>query len=134
MNRFVFLFLFFASASPAFTQGVDALAIKKAKGIRDANNAQQGAVPAQPVAPGTAAPSTNAPRGIDPGQQANIDKLASDISDIKAGVRVSLDQRKQIHADALVLAKGAVKPFGQSLNPGLSWSLSTAAAASSRVR
>jgi hypothetical protein len=117
MNRFAFLFfsLLLISASPVFAQGVDALAIKKAKGIRDANNAQQGATPAPPVAPGAAASATNAPRGIDPAQQANIDKLAADFSDIKTGVRVPLDQRQQILADALVLAKGAAKPSGQSL-------------------
>lgn len=119
MNRFVssllFLLLLLVGASPVLSQGVDALAIKKAKGIRDANNAQQGATPAQPAAPGGAAPSANAPRGIDPAQQARIDKLADDFSEIKAGVRVPLDQRLQIQADALALARGAAKPSGQSL-------------------
>jgi hypothetical protein len=119
MNRFVafllFLPLLFTGAAPGFAQGVNALAIGKAKSIRDANNAQQGVAPAQPGSPVSAAPATNAPRGIDPAQQANIDKLGDDLAAIKAGVRVPLDQRQQIQADALVLAKGAAKPSPQSL-------------------
>jgi hypothetical protein len=135
MNRFVFSLLFSAilliAASPAFAQGVNELAIQKAKRIRDANNAQQGATPAQPAAPapGASSSATNAPRGIEPAQQANIDKLASDISDIKPGVRVPLDQRQQIQSDALVLAKGAAKPSPQSLT-NLVRHLSTALAGS----
>jgi hypothetical protein len=123
MNRFVAsslcLLLFLTLATSVFAQGVDVIIKNKARAIRDANNAQQGVVPAQPAAPapgsGPGASATNAPRGIDPAQQANIDKLASDISDIKPGVRVPLDQRRQISADALILAKGAAKPSGQSL-------------------
>jgi len=120
MNRFIAASLFFlalmAGTLPAFAQGAQGAIIKnKALGIRDANNAQQGVTPAPPAAPASAAPATNAPRGIDPAQQANIDKLAADISDIKPGVRVPLDQRQQIQADALLLAKGAAKPSSQSL-------------------
>jgi hypothetical protein len=122
MNRFVapslFLLLFLACASSAFAQGAEVIMKNKARAIRDANNAQQGVVPTQPAAPAPGAPgasATNAPRGIDPAQQANIDKLAADFSDIKPGTRVPLDQRQQIQADALILAKGAAKPSGQSL-------------------
>jgi hypothetical protein len=121
MNRFVVALLFVAflylAACPAFAQGVNELAVQKARKIRDANNAAQGVTPAQPVAPqpGASSSGTNAPKGIDPAQQANIDKLASDISDIKPGVRVHLDQRQQIQTDALVLAKGTAKPSGQCL-------------------
>jgi len=119
MNRLAFLFLLlvFAGTSPAFAQA-DVIIKNKAKAIRDANNAQQGVVSPQPAAPAPGAPpssATNAPRGIDPAQQANIDKLEADIAAIKAGVRVPLDQRKQMQDDALLLAKGAVKPSGQSL-------------------
>jgi hypothetical protein len=121
MNRFVVLslslLLFATAASPVFGQGAEVIIKNKAKAIRDANNARQGIEPNQPAAPAAPAPgstATNAPRGIDPAQQANIDKLTDDIASIKPGVRVPLDQRAQIQADTLVLAKGA-KPSGQSL-------------------
>ena len=121
MNRFVVfsisLLLFATTASSLFGQGAEVIIKNKAKAIRDANNARQGIDPNQPAAPAAPAPgstSTNAPRGIDPAQQANIDKLTEDIASIKPGVRVPLDQRAQIQADTLVLAKGA-KPSGQSL-------------------
>ena len=93
-----------------------ALIQNKARAIRDANNARQGIDSTQPAAPVFAPGSTatNTPRGIDPAQQANIDKLAEDIASISPGVRVPLDQRAQIQADTLVLAKSA-KPSGQSL-------------------
>ena len=122
MNRFVALslsvLLFATATSSLFGQGAQAVIIQnKAKAIRDANNARQGidsTQPAAPAAPAAGSTTTNAPRGIDPAQQANIDKLTEDIAAIKPGVRVPLDQRAQIHADALVLAKSA-KPSGQSL-------------------
>jgi hypothetical protein len=119
MNRFaaLFLLLLMAGTSSVFAQA-DVIIKNKAKAIRDANNAQQGVTPAQPAAPAPGAPAasgTNAPRGIDPAQQANIDKLADDFSGIKAGVRVPLGQRTQMQADMLALAKGTVKPSGQSL-------------------
>jgi hypothetical protein len=122
MNRFVVLslsvLLFGTATSSLFGQGAQAVIIQnKAKAIRDANNARQGidsTQPAAPAAPAAGSTTTNVPRGIDPAQQANIDKLTEDIAAIKPGVRVPLDQRAQIHADALVLAKSA-KPSGQSL-------------------
>jgi len=109
--------LWLAGFSSAHAQGVDVLAKQKARNIRDANNAQQGVTPAQPgaPAPGTGAASgTNTPRGIDPSQQARIDKLAEDILQIKPGTKVTLDMRTQIETDALALAKGSAKP-GQTL-------------------
>ena len=121
MKRFVvlsFSLLLFATRNfPLFGQGAQGALIKnKARAIRDANNARQGIDSTQPAAPAAAPGSAaaNAPRGIDPAQQANIDKLADDIASIKPGVRVPLDQRAQIQADTLVLAKSA-KPSGQSL-------------------
>ena len=119
MKRFVvlsFSLLLFATAtSPLFGQGAQgALIQNKARAIRDANNARQGIDSPQPAAPAPGSTATNAPRGIDPAQQANIDKLAEDIANIKPGVRVPLDQRAQIQADTLVLAKSS-KPSGQSL-------------------
>jgi hypothetical protein len=138
MNRLVvfslFLLLFVTAASPGFGQA-DVIIKNKAKAIRDANNARQGIEPNQPLAPAAPAPgqgnasATNAPHGIDPAQQANIDKLAEDLAAIKAGVRVPLDQRAEIQTNVLALAKGTVKPSGQSVT-NLVKSLSLALAGS----
>ncbi len=124
MNRFIafllFPLLFAVCALPAFGQA-DVIIKNKAKAIRDANNARQGIEPNQPVAPAAPAPGaangtgTNAPHGIDPAQQANIDKLAEDLASIKSGVRVPLDQRSQLLTNILTLAKGSTKPSGQSV-------------------
>lgn len=110
-------FLLITSATPGLAQGVYSVAKGKARNINNQNNAAQGVAPAQPAAPatGAAGTSTNAPKGIDPAQQANIDKLASDFAEIKPGVRVPLDQRKQIVTDTLKLAKGTAKPSPESL-------------------
>lgn len=110
----LFLLLLLGGTTHVFAQA-DVIIKNKAKAIRDANNAQQGVPPPQPAAPGAPGSSTNAPRGIDPAQQAKIDKLESDLSGIQAGVRVPLDHRKEIQESVLALAKGAVKPSGQSL-------------------
>lgn len=117
MNRFIvsslFLSLCLAGTSPVLAQqGVNAIAKARARSLANGGTAQP--PPPQPGAPAPGT-STNAGGGISAEQQANIDKLASDISDIKAGVRVPLDQRQQIQTDALVLAKGAAKPSGQSM-------------------
>lgn len=123
MNRLVVFpllaLLFALGTSPVFGQA-DVIIKNKAKAIRDANNARQGIEPNQPAAPAAPAPgagsaATNSgPHGIDPTQQANIDKLTEDLGAIKAGVRVPLDQRAQMHTNVLVLAKSA-KPSGQAV-------------------
>lgn len=120
MKRLVvisFIFsLFITGAAPGFAQGVYSAAKGRARNVNDANNAAQGITPAQPGAPAAGgAASTNAPKGIDPAQQANIDKLAADFSEIKPGVRVPMDKRQQMQADTLALAKGTAKPSGESL-------------------
>jgi hypothetical protein len=122
MKRFVvcslFLLLLIAGISPAFAQA-DVIIKNKAKAIRDSNNARQGIDTAPPVAPAPVAPSasaTNAPRGIDPAQQAKIDKLENDISGIQAGVRVPLDRRKEIMDDTAALVRTTIKPSPSSVS------------------
>ena len=95
------------AAGSSFGQGADYLIKKKAMDLRDKNNAAQGVTPAAP-APG-AAPS--APQqGMNPAQQALLNKLQADLAEIKAGTPVSAEFKKKLNTDLTNLAKGVTKP------------------------
>ncbi len=109
MKTLLLTLLLILTAAPHLrAQGAQGVLIKnKAKDIRDRNDAAQGVE--APAAPGAAA-TPGAPRGLDPGQQQKIDKLAEDLGKIATGATVAAEVRKTIQTDLTNLAKGEVKP------------------------
>jgi hypothetical protein len=88
----------------------------RAKQQRDINNQQQGITPAAPTTqpgPGTyqAPGSPSAPKpGINPAQQALIDRLETDLHVLKPGVPATPQNKTGLQTDIESLAKGADKP------------------------
>ena len=109
MKTLIFCLLILSAATGnLLAQGAQGVLIKnKAKDIRDNNNASQGV--ATPGAPAAGAVPAG-PRGIDPVQQQNIDKLGEDLGLIKPGVSVSAEQKKTLQGDLTILAKSEPKP------------------------
>ena len=99
-----------AGTLSATAQGSDIIIKQRAEQIRDANNVQQGIAP-PPAAPAyTPPPAPPVPQGPSAAQQQLIDKLATDLALIKPGDAVTPEQKQQLQADFLALAKGMAKP------------------------
>jgi hypothetical protein len=106
-----------ASVSSANAQS-DVIAKQRAKGIRDANNAQQGVPSAAPTAPpaSSSAPSLapSGPQGISPVQQQKIDKLEAGLSSIKTGTQLTTEQQQLLQSNVLDLVRGT-RPSKESI-------------------
>jgi hypothetical protein len=90
--------------------GAQAELIKqKAMHLRDVNNAQQGIAPAPQSAPAYQPPTSPSP-GINPAQQALIDRLETDLQIVKPGVPATPAQKLGLQTDLTSLAKGVNKP------------------------
>jgi hypothetical protein len=91
---------------------------ERAKRIRDANNASQGATPGAPAtapaAPAPAAPT--GPRSMDPAQQQLVDKVQGDLTGIRPDAPVAPDQKQNLENDLMTLSKGATKPSKESVS------------------
>jgi hypothetical protein len=98
-----------AGSLSARAQGSDIIIKQRAQGIRDANNAAQGIAPPS-ATPSAAMPTPAVPQGPSAAQQQLIDKLAADLALIKPGATVSPEQKQQLQADFMALAKGMAKP------------------------
>lgn len=115
MKRFAITFLatmFFISNAMASAE----LVKQKAMQQRDLNNQQQGV---KPATPGAATPSStpatpSTPQGINPAQQALLDRLQTDFAAIKTGAVATADDKQHLLTDLSVLAKG-VKPTKDEL-------------------
>ena len=95
----------------------DMIIKQRAKGIRDANNAQQGVPPpaAAPAPAAPAAPTMPPPPSMSPEQKALLDKLEADLNAIKPGATNLADQQKELAHDFSTLVKGGIKPSPASL-------------------
>lgn len=94
----------------------DLIIKQRAKGIRDANNAQQGVPPPAAPAPAPAAPAVPPPpAGMSAEQKALVDKLEADLTAIKPGATNLTDHKQTLTQDFSTLVKGGIKPSPTSL-------------------
>lgn len=117
-----------ASAFDAHAQA-DMIIKQKARALNGAPppaTAPAAKPPATPAPGPTPSPSPAAPT-LTPEQMQLVDKLAADLTGIKAGSIITPEQKEMLQNDAATLAKGAIKPSKESLAK-LSASLSAALA------
>ncbi len=86
---------------------------KRAKELRDQNNARQGVTPAQPASPQPGAAQPNSPAPLTPQQQV-LARLQTDLTALKS--QTTPEQRAQLARDLMAAALGAGKPSLNSVN------------------
>ena len=103
------------AGSTALAQS-DMIIKQRAKNLANANNAEQGAPPANSPAAPPAAPPAPPPSPAEQEIKRNVDKLETDLIAIKAGVDVSDDQKQTLQGDLDTLARASVKPSKAALS------------------
>jgi hypothetical protein len=122
MKRLIPAFLALLIIQDAFTALAqsDMIIKQRAKNLANAGasagNDQEGAPPAGASA---APPPAPAAPPLSPAEQEikrNVDKLEADLTAIKSGVDVSVDQKQILQTDLETLARGSVKPSPAALS------------------
>ncbi len=94
----------------------DLIIKQRAKNLANANNAAQGAPPANSPGAPPAAPAAPPPSPAEQEMKRNLDKLEADLVAIKAGADVPADQKQTLQSDLETLVRGSVKPSNTALS------------------
>jgi hypothetical protein len=113
MKTSCLLILALALASTAAQGQVEMGFKKRAKELRDQNNARQGVTPAQPASPQAGAAQPNAPAPLTPQQQV-LARLQTDLTALKS--QTTPEQKGQLTRDLMAAALGAGKPSPVSVS------------------
>lgn len=122
--RVLFMIVLAVAGAPHARGQSDVIIKQRAKALRDANDAQVRAQdgrdtppPANPpAAPAPAPAPASPPSQVDLDLKQNLEKLQTDLSNLKPGSQAGDDLKKTLQADFATLAKGSVRPSATNLD------------------